>query len=452
MYLPSADPLQARLIYSLLHVTPAMRRLDHIYRTLYFASSFLHLVVRVAFLSLGFSAAFRNFSDRIAQHIHLHSLNFTRRFQSCIYAIFPFLQHWAHSMDKVRSAWAKTPISRWLAGYFGPSQLMSARSAFIYYLLYTLVFSLFWLPLSYYSGYVLPHRYGLSHEVLGQWASDICKDTGVDALLGALFAALIVWGIAVFQKRWAFVFALWSAPIILAGIFLDPVFDQVDNHFTPLPQSSALYAPLHQLASNAGVPHAAILVADKSKQTDETNAYVTGLGSSARIVIWDTTIKRMPGDEVVAIVGHELGHYVEHHVIIGGVLTAGAMFFFLPLVKLCGEAALARFGRRWKIMSLADPAAIPVLIVVVSLITFAATPVTNGISRMIEHRADSYGLAITRNRPAMARAMVDLANQNMDDPYPPSWEVFWLDDHPPFGERIHYALYGRPIQNLSIRH
>jgi Zn-dependent protease with chaperone function len=446
MYLPPVTLAEARSVYALLRVTPAEIRLDRLYAHLYFASEFLHLVVWLVFLAFGFSALFRNYSDRLAPR--LLRLGLVQRLFGlfrCFKAAFLLI---GLPLDKLTSTFGKTWLGRVFGKYKSLWNPQLLRSAFIYYLFYTIVFTLFWSPLSYFEDFVLPHRYGLSHETFLDWLGDVGKDTCVSAVFGATVAALIVWGIAIFPKRWPFVFAVWSLPLIFIGIFLDPLTSQIDNKLTPLPVSSPLYIPLHNLAARAGVPNADILVADKSKQTEETNAYVTGLGSSAQIVLWDTLIKRMKPDEVVAVTGHELGHYVHHDVIVGGSLAGLALFVFFPVLKLTSDWLLRWFGAAWKVHSLADPAALPILIISLSVLSFLTSPVYNAVSRVVEHRADSYGLAITGNRLAMARAEVDLDNENLEDPYPPAWEVFWLDDHPPSGERIRFALYGQP---MSVR-
>jgi STE24 endopeptidase len=447
MYLPPVTLAQAQAVYAHLHISPAAIRLEHTYDSLYFVSVLGHLSARIAFLSLGLSALFRDKSEQVADRLMQWAI--IRRIQSLGSRLAFLLSRSGMPVERLPGWFVRTPPGRWINKYIKLWQPKLGRTTFVFFVLYTVAFTALWFPLAYYESFVLPHRYGLSHQPFADWFGQFVKDSSIDMLVGALFASLIVWGIVVFPRRWATIFALWAVPIIFTGIFLDPLFGQIDNHFTKLPQSSLLYAPLHRLADKAGVPHAVILVADKSKQTDETNAYVTGLGSSAQIVLWDTTITRMPPDEIVAIIGHELGHYVEHHVIIGGTMGAVSLFLLIPIIRWIAEVLLAKFGNRWKISSLADPAAIPILIVSMSLVSFAIAPATNAISRAIEHRADSFGLAITGNRLAMARAMVDLANENLENPYPSKWSVFWFDDHPPTGERIKFALYGQP---LDLKH
>ena len=310
-----------------------------------------------------------------------------------------------------------------------------------YYTLLTLVLLLLHAPLTYYSGYWLPHHYGLSSESVGGWLVDLLKGVGVNLATTVPVLWLLFWLIGRFPRRWALGF--WAAliPLIAFGIFAAPlVVDPLFNHFTPLPPGP-LRTQIEALAAKAGIPDAPIYVVDKSKQTHETNAYVTGIGSSARIVLWDTILPpRMPQDQVLAIVGHEMGHYVLKHLYWGFLLTVLGLLVALPLAQKFAELLLRRFGSRWHINDLTDYAATPALLLTVSLFSFLLAPVTNGVSREVEHQADAYGLKITGNGPAMARAFVTISEQNLSDPNPPPFITFWLFTHPPLQERIDFAL------------
>ena len=309
-----------------------------------------------------------------------------------------------------------------------------------YYALLTLALFVIEFPLTWYSGYFLEHSYGLSSQGAGAWAGDRAKGLAVDIATTAPILWLLFWLIAKSPRRWAFWF--WGAliPLIAFGIFVAPlVVDPLFNKFTPLPDGP-LKTRIEALAAKAGIPNAPIFVVDKSKQTHSTNAYVTGIGSSARIVLWDTTLQRMPEDQIVAVVGHEMGHYVLKHLYWGFLMSVGGLLVLLPLAKAFAGKVAARFGPRWGIHGLTDYAATPILLLTASLFGFFLAPVTNGVSRVIEHQADAYGLEVTGNRPAMARAFVSLSEQNLSDPNPPAFITFWLFTHPPLQERIDFAL------------
>ena len=315
-----------------------------------------------------------------------------------------------------------------------------------YYLLLAAALLLLHAPLTFYSGYWLPHAYGLSSESFGGWLGDVLKSVGVSILTTVPILWLLFWLIGRFPRRWALWF--WGAliPLIAFGIFATPlIVDPLFNRFTPLPPGP-LRTQIEALAARAGIPNAPIYVVDKSKQTHETNAYVTGIGSSARIVLWDTILPpRMPQDQVLAIVGHEMGHYVLKHLYWGFLWTVTGLLLALPLAQKFAEWLVRCYGPRWRIDGLTDYAATPALLLTVSLFTFLLAPVTNGVSREVEHQADAYGLKVTGNGPAMARAFVTISEQNLSDPNPPPFIKFWLFTHPPLQERIDFVL-GRKSQ------
>ena len=314
-----------------------------------------------------------------------------------------------------------------------------------YYSLLTLTLLLLHAPLTIYRGYVLPHQYGLSAQSFGSWLGDLIKSAGVDILTAVPVLWLLFWLIHRFPRRWALWF--WAAllPVIAFGIFAAPLLiDPVFNQFTPLPPGP-LRVRIAALSAHAGIPNAPIYVADKSRQTRQANAYVTGIGSSARIVLWDTILPpRLPEDQIQAIVAHEMGHYVLKHLYWGFALTALGLLLALPLAQTFAERLVARFGPRWGVDGLNDHAAVPALLLTVSLFSFFLAPLTNAVSREVEHQADAYGLALTGDGPAMARAFVTLSEQNLSDPNPPPFVKFWLFTHPPLQERIDFAIAKKP--------
>ena len=310
----------------------------------------------------------------------------------------------------------------------------------IYYGLLTLVLGLARFPLAWYGGFWRERAYGLSAQSFGSWLGDWLKGEGVTWAIAVPVIMLTLRLIARSPRRWAW--WLWAicVPLVAFGIFLAPlVIDPLFNKFTPLPPGP-LRVRIERLAAQAGIPHAPIFVVDKSRQTRTTNAYVTGLGSSARIVIWDTTLQQLPPDEVVGIVAHEMGHYVLKHIPWGFAQTLAGLLILLPLTRRVVEQALAKRGAAWHLRGMTDLAAVPVFLLTLSVLGFLADPLTNGLSRRVEHQADEYGLAATHNGPALARAFVYFASHDLSDPDPPAWIKLWLFSHPPIGERINFVL------------
>jgi len=327
-------------------------------------------------------------------------------------------------------------LRRWVT----PLRFSLARLA-AYYALLTLALVIIHAPLTFFAGYRLQHDYGLSTQSLGAWLGDEGKAVAVGIATTVPILWVLFWLINRSPRRWALWF--WGAliPIIAFGIFVAPlVVDPLFNKFTPLPPGP-LKTQIEALAAKAGIPNAPIFMVDKSRQTHTTNAYVTGIGSSARIVLWDTLLPpRTPPDQVVAIVGHEMGHYVLKHLYWGFLMSVVGLLLVLPLAQKFLGWLLARYGKRWGIDGLTDHAAVPAFLLTTTLLGFLLAPITNGVSREIEHQADVYGLRVTGNRPAMARAFVSLSEQNLSDPDPPAFIKFWLFTHPPLRERIDFAL------------
>lgn len=401
-YLPPATPAQAADVYAHLHVTARMLHYSHLMDWLAVAGALYGLFVFWLVLQTGLAACLR---------------------------------------DKSLAWFGPMPDAARLA-----SLARYVLQIACFWLLLGVAISLLSLPFDLYADFYLPHAYGLSHETLAGWFADFIKGWGVDKLVGIAVVIFLLWLIKK-TPRWPLWFAAALVPVVAFGIFLSPLLiDPLFNKFTPLPPTNPMYAPLHALADKAGIPNAEIFVVDKSKQSDELNAYVTGLGSSARIVIWDNVFMKMPPDQIEAVIGHEMGHYVEHHIWIGFGLTVIGLFIAFPIIAWGAQRLIARNGKRWHIASLADPAALAVLLLVGNLFSYITEPISNAVSREIEHRADAFGLGVTGNRVAMADAFITLSEDDLDDPNPPAWVKFWLEDHPPLGERIRFALYGQPDQ------
>jgi len=310
----------------------------------------------------------------------------------------------------------------------------------LYMVLYTLVVTLCNLPLSLWAGYWLTHHYGLSHQPIADWLSDDGKGIAVNFAIRTPVFMVVYWMMTRWPKGWEFRFWLLLIPLIALGIFAQPlIVEPLFNKFTPLP-AGQLHDRIHALAVKAGIPNAPILVADMSRQTDETNAYVDGIGSSARIVMWDTTLKKMPDDQIVAVIGHEMGHYVLKHVYWGFVGAVVALLFLLPIIRRIYDAFVRRNGSRWRVDSPGDFAAIPALLFVYILVSFVSDPAVNAVSREVEHQADAYGIQVTGDRIATAKAFVALSRDNLSEPNPPPFIQFWFYNHPTLQQRVDFAL------------
>lgn len=321
-----------------------------------------------------------------------------------------------------------------------------ARPRFVASMLYILFFAIaiavLEFPLTYYADYFVPHQFDLSNQSFASWLLDQTKAFGVTVAILAPLGALALLGIRRI-KRWWVVLWLASIPlslffVVIAPVFLDPIF----NKFTKL-QDPVLERMLLDEASRAGIEGSRVFQVDKSKQTKTMNAYVTGLGPTKRIVIWDTLLAKMTREEVLVVMAHEMGHYVLNHVWkgLGFSIVISLISFFLG--QHFYDRGLARWGARWRVREAGDPATVPWLLVIAALIGFFLAPVTSAFSRHVEHEADVFGLQLTHLNEPMATAFKKLAEDSKYNPEPNRFVELWHYSHPSTNERIRFALENR---------
>jgi STE24 endopeptidase len=299
-------------------------------------------------------------------------------------------------------------------------------------------------------------NYGLSIQHWGSWAWDWCKGELVMVVLAIIVITILYWIVRKSPRRWWFYFWLVSLPLILMQIFIQPLLvDPLFHKFEPLQQKDpALTAALEQMVHRAGqdIPPDRIYSMNASEKVNELNAYVTGIGSSKRIVFWDTTLAKMTTPEVVAVGSHEMGHYVLNHIPKGFSIYAIGLFFVFYLSYRCLGWAIQRWGPAWQIQSVQDFASLPVLLLLLSIVAFILTPVTNGISRYFEHQADQYALEVTHgltpdSGQVAAKAFQVLGEVDLDYPDPSRFDVLMTYDHPATRDRVRFALTYAPWAN-----
>lgn len=315
--------------------------------------------------------------------------------------------------------------------------------AMIYFALLSTVTALLELPLSYYSGFVVPHQFALTHQTLGEWSIEFAKAFVVDIAIGAPIVALVFFAIRRYRRWWVPVW-LGTLPISIIGVVIWPLFiDPLFNDFVPL-KDPVLRAELLAEAGRAGIGGSRVYQVDKSKQTTTMNAYVTGIGPSKRIVMWDTLLAKMTREEVLAVMGHEMGHYKLNHLWKGLAFAMLTSLIVTLTLQPATERLIARYGARWGIAAAADPAALPLILAVVSLTMFLLSPAINGFSRHLEHEADAFGLELTHLREPMATALVKLAEDSKAIPDPSPFIEWWRYSHPSTAHRIAFVLgWGR---------
>ena len=317
-------------------------------------------------------------------------------------------------------------------------------AAMLYFVLFSLVSALLTFPLDWYSGFSVPHRFDLSNQTFGEWFLEQLKQFGISILIAAPLVALALMGIRKMPRRWWLALWLGTIPVTLLLVLAQPlIIDPIFNKFEPL-KNQVLAQRLLDTAAKAGISGGRVYEVNKSKQTKTMNAYVNGIGPSKRIVMWDTLLAKMTEDEVVFVMGHEMGHYVMHHLWKGIAFTMAVLFFVFFAAKKLLDLALIRFGPAWGLSEPSDPATVPLLFLVLSLITFALSPVFAGYSRSVEHQADIFALELTRLNEPGARAFIKFAEDTKLDPEPNRFIEIWRYSHPALARRIAFALAYKP--------
>jgi STE24 endopeptidase len=293
------------------------------------------------------------------------------------------------------------------------------------------------LPLSYYSGFVLPHRYDMSTQSLKGWIFDQVKGFLVGGVLGLILLEVIYSVLRAFPDTWW----LWAAGILLlfsvllanlAPILLMPLFYK----FVPLGEEHAdLAERLLRLAENANTRVQGVFKFDMSRRTKAANAGLTGLGNTRRIILGDTLIDEFTADEIETVLAHELGHHVHKDIPLGMAFETALTLVGLYLASLVLAWGTAIFG----FWVPADVAAMPLLVIVMGVYGLVTMPVGNAFSRWRERRADEYALKVTGKGEAYAAALTRLANQNLAEADPEPWVEILLYSHPALGKRIAMA-------------
>jgi STE24 endopeptidase len=316
---------------------------------------------------------------------------------------------------------------------------LARGNVFLTFGLLSIAIAVFEFPLTLYASYIVPHQFDLSDQSFGSWTLDELKALGLNIVVSGIVVAGAFWIIRRVRRWW---FALWlaSIPLMLFFVVIAPVvFDPVFNKFEPL-KDPVLRKELLDEAARAGIEGSRVYQVDKSKQTKTMNAYVTGIGPTTRIVIWDTLLAKMNRQEILAVMGHEMGHYVLGHIWWG--LLDGIIISLI--VCFAGQWVYERGLARWGMEGKADPAAIAWILMIATIFGFILSPVINGLSRRVEHEADVFGLELTHLSEPSALAEVKLSEDSKFAPNPPRFIEFWLYSHPPAEDRIDFALRYKP--------
>lgn len=308
------------------------------------------------------------------------------------------------------------------------------------------------LPLDIYEQHI-SRVYELSVQGWGSWAGDWCKAEAVSLVITVFAISVLFTIIRKSPQRWWFYFWLLTQPFVVLLIFVAPVIlDPMFNRFEPLENTQPrLVSEIEKVTQRGGlnIPRDRMFEMEASEKVTTYNAYVTGIGATKRVVVWDNTARDMTIPETLFVFGHEMGHYVLNHIYKGLAFFSATTLLGFWLGRKMVVAMLARWSGAWHIRDIGDLAALPVLMLALSLLTLVGEPIGNAFSRYQEHQADIYGLEVTHglfphNGEVAASAFQKLGEKSYDYPTPNPLLVFWSYSHPSIPERIRFSLQYDP--------
>jgi STE24 endopeptidase len=305
----------------------------------------------------------------------------------------------------------------------------------VYFIILVAGLGIILMPLNYYQGFILPHRFGLSHHKLSGWLVDRGKAFALSFLLGLALVIVVYWLLKYLPGSWW----LWAAivvvlvslilsrltPTLLLGIFfkLEPLADK------------RLKRRLINLAKRAKAPTLGVYTMNLSSKSTTANAMLAGLGRTRRIILTDTLLQKYTPDEIEVVLAHELGHHIHKDVPKLIAVQAAIIFLGLFLSSLILRASMMPFGFN----GVADAAALPLLFLSVAVLTMTVTPFVNAYSRHVEAAADEAAIELTDKPRAFVSAMTRLTNQNLSVANPSRWVELLFYDHPSYTKRVNSA-------------
>jgi STE24 endopeptidase len=291
------------------------------------------------------------------------------------------------------------------------------------------------MPLTYYQGFILPRRYGLSNQKLGAWLADRAKASALGALLGLVVVIFVYW----FLDRFPDIWWLWAGILLfllvllltrLTPTLLLPIFFKLE----PLGDVE-LKQRLMNLAKRSQARIAGVFTMDLSSKGTMANAMLAGLGKTRSIILSDTLLQQYTADEIEVILAHELGHHLHLDIIKLIAVQAAMILLAFYVADLVLKASLTPLG----FQSIADVAAFPLLFLSLAVFGVLVTPFINAYSRYIETSADQVALELTSDPQAFITAMTKLTDQNLSVADPNRWVEFLFYDHPPYTKRVGLA-------------
>lgn len=322
----------------------------------------------------------------------------------------------------------------------------SGRGLFLTGLIYVILFSLvdlaLSLPTQYYSSFVIKHRYGLSNQSLIRFLELVLKSFTINTLALGLFIWFPYLLISRYPKRWWLYLGLIALPVAIFINFISPIYiSPIFNKFTAI-EDKELEGGIQGLLEKANIGDANIYQVDKSRDTKEMNAYMTGVFKSKRIVLWDTTINKLSKREVLSVTAHEIGHYVRGHIWKSLALGGLGVILLMYLIYRAANWILVQSNGSFGFTKLYNLASLPLLLLVLNFFIFFSSPISSYISRYMEREADAYELYLTEDREGAISTMEKLYQESLGLPRPSRLFKVWYHTHPTAEERIRFFKEG----------
>ena len=317
----------------------------------------------------------------------------------------------------------------------------------VYWAQYLLLTTILGFPLSVYEDYFREHKYGFATQTFGPWMGDQFKGLLVNLVLGAILAVILFGIVRRLQRTWW----IWGAVvtlgflivvIVIAPVYIVPIFNKVTRLDDP-----KITQPILSLARANGIPARDVFEIDASRQTTRMSANVSGFGSTMRITLNDNLLRRGSPEEIQAVMGHEMGHYVLHHIYKDTLFFGVVIVIAFTLLQWSLIWSLKHWGEKWQIRGVGDTAVLPLVVLLVSIFSFVATPILNTHTRTTEGEADMYGLNASRLPDGFAQAAIHLGEYRKMEPGPVEEWIFF--DHPSGRNRIYAAMRWK-AENMSL--
>jgi STE24 endopeptidase len=318
---------------------------------------------------------------------------------------------------------------------------------FVYWLQYLVLTTILGFPLTVYENYFREHKYGLATQTFGPWMLDQLKNLGVNLVLGGILVVMLFGIVRRLPRTWW----IWGAVatvvflvfvVLIAPVYIFPIFNKVTRLDDP-----KIVDPILSMARANGIPAKDVYQIDASRQTTRMSANVSGFASTMRITLNDNLLRRGSQEEIQAVMGHEMGHYVMNHIYKGIMYQLIVTVVAFAYVFWGLNWALQRWGEKWQIRSVGDTAVLPLVLLLVSIFGFVTTPIDNTFTRTQEYEADMYGLNTSRQPDGFAQAAIHLGEYRKMSPSPVEEWIFF--DHPSGHNRIYAAMRWK-AENLQL--